>query len=36
MLIVIEGLDGAGKRTLTDGLRRAFTAERRKSKAAAR
>lgn len=29
MLIVIEGLDGAGKRTLTDGLRRAFTAERR-------
>jgi len=29
VLIVIEGLDGAGKRTLTDGLRRAFTAERR-------
>ena len=26
MLIVIEGLDGAGKRTLTDGLRRAFEA----------
>ncbi|HNM86319.1 MAG: dTMP kinase [Mycobacterium sp.] len=24
MLIVIEGLDGAGKRTLTDGLRAAF------------
>ena len=24
MLIVIEGLDGAGKRTLTDGLRTAF------------
>ncbi len=27
MLIVIEGLDGAGKRTLTDGLRRAFAAQ---------
>ena len=26
MLIVIEGLDGAGKRTLTDGLRSAFEA----------
>lgn len=26
MLIVIEGLDGAGKRTLTDGLRAAFEA----------
>lgn len=26
MLIVIEGLDGAGKRTLTGGLRRAFAA----------
>lgn len=26
MLIVIEGLDGAGKRTLTDGLQRAFAA----------
>ena len=26
MLIVIEGLDGAGKRTLTGGLRRAFEA----------
>ena len=26
MLIVIEGLDGAGKRTLTDGLRTAFEA----------
>lgn len=26
MLIVIEGLDGAGKRTLTDGLQRAFEA----------
>jgi dTMP kinase len=27
MLVVIEGLDGAGKRTLTDGLRRAFAAQ---------
>lgn len=27
MLIVIEGLDGAGKRTLTDGLQRAFAAQ---------
>ena len=27
MLIVIEGLDGAGKRTLTDGLRRALHAD---------
>ena len=27
MLIVIEGLDGAGKRTLTDGLRRALEAD---------
>ncbi|AHC24625.1 MULTISPECIES: dTMP kinase [Mycobacteriaceae] len=27
MLIVIEGLDGAGKRTLTEGLRAAFEAE---------
>lgn len=27
MLIVIEGLDGAGKRTLTDGLSRAFEAQ---------
>ena len=27
MLIVIEGLDGAGKRTLTDGLRRAFESQ---------
>lgn len=26
-LIVIEGLDGAGKRTLTDGLRRAFESQ---------
>ena len=26
MLIVIEGLDGAGKRTLTSGLQQAFTA----------
>lgn len=26
MLIVIEGLDGAGKRTLTDGLQQAFVA----------
>ena len=26
MLIVIEGLDGAGKRTLTGGLHRAFEA----------
>ncbi len=26
MLIVIEGLDGAGKRTLTEGLRTAFEA----------
>ena len=26
MLIVIEGLDGAGKRTLPEGLRRAFEA----------
>lgn len=27
MLIVIEGVDGAGKRTLTDGLRRSFEAD---------
>ncbi|KAA0104688.1 dTMP kinase [Mycolicibacterium sp. P1-5] len=27
MLIVIEGLDGAGKRTLTQGLQRAFEAD---------
>jgi dTMP kinase len=27
MLIVIEGLDGAGKRTLTEGLRRSFEAD---------
>lgn len=27
MLIVVEGLDGAGKRTLTEGLRRALEAE---------
>lgn len=27
MLIVIEGLDGAGKRTLTEGLRAAFEAD---------
>ncbi len=27
MLIVIEGLDGAGKRTLTSGLQRAFEAD---------
>lgn len=27
MLIVIEGLDGAGKRTLTEGLRSAFEAD---------
>lgn len=27
MLVVIEGLDGAGKRTLTDGLHRAFEAD---------
>lgn len=27
MLIVIEGLDGAGKRTLTGGLQRAFAAQ---------
>lgn len=27
MLIVIEGLDGAGKRTLTEGLRREFEAD---------
>ena len=27
MLIVIEGLDGAGKRTLTEGLRRAFESQ---------
>ena len=26
MLIVIEGVDGAGKRTLTNGLRAAFEA----------
>lgn len=29
MLIVIEGLDGAGKRTLTAGLRAAFEADRK-------
>ena len=29
MLIVIEGLDGAGKRTLTEGLRAAFEADRK-------
>ena len=27
MLIAIEGVDGAGKRTLTDGLRAAFEAD---------
>ncbi|HTQ19426.1 dTMP kinase [Mycobacterium sp.] len=27
MLIAIEGVDGSGKRTLTDGLRRAFEAD---------
>ncbi|HKH51603.1 MAG TPA: dTMP kinase, partial [Mycobacterium sp.] len=29
MLIVIEGVDGAGKRTLTNGLRASFEAAHR-------